>query len=193
MAREKGIQKMWLRAAVLGMMGAVFGLSACTHEKPNFIYMPDMVYSPALKAQEGMMKPPVKGTVPRGYTRYPYPNDAEAAGRELVNPLRPTPAVLKRGQVVFNTNCLVCHGPAGEGDGTVVPKFPRPPSLQSDKVRGWTDGRIYHVVTMGQNLMPSYSPQIQPEDRWAAILYIRALQRSKQPTPEDLRAAQQEQ
>ena len=42
---------------------------------------------------------------------------------------------------------------------------------------------------MGQNLMPSYASQILPEDRWAIILYVRALQRSKHPTPEDLRAA----
>jgi mono/diheme cytochrome c family protein len=171
----------------------IFLFAGCRHEKPNVIYMPDMVYSPALKAQkEGSMRMPVQGTVPRDFKPYAFAKDAEAAGRELRNPLRPTQAVLARGQHVFNTNCAVCHGPAGEGDGYIVPKFPRPPSLQSDKVRAWPDGRIYHVISMGQNLMPSYASQISSGDRWAAIQYIRVLQRSKHPTPEDLKYAEEE-
>ena len=169
---------------------SLLALSGCRHEEPNFIYMPDMVYSPAFKAQkEGAMRMPVEGTVPRDFMPYAYSKDPEAAGRELKNPLKPTLLVLKRGQAVFNTYCIVCHGPAGEGNGFVVPKFPRPPSLQSDKVRTWPDGRIYHVITMGQNLMPSYASQVAPGDRWAVIHYVRALQRSEHPTPEDLKAA----
>ncbi|MFW5740336.1 MAG: c-type cytochrome, partial [Myxococcota bacterium] len=38
------------------------------------------------------------------------------------------------------------------------------------------DGRIYHVVTDGQNIMPSYAVQILPRDRWAAVRYVRDLQ-----------------
>ena len=169
-----------------------FGLSACgKSEKPSFVYMPDMAYSPALKAQEPGVRTPPKGTVPRGYVPYPYAKDAGAlAGKELTNPLTATQSVLERGQVMFNTYCIVCHGPQGEGDGTIVPKFPRPPSLQSEKVRGWADGNIFHVITVGQNLMPSYASQIAVADRWAIIHYVRVLQRSKHPTPEDVKAAE---
>ena len=135
----------------------------------------------------------MKGTVPRGFEPYPYTKDPEAAGRELKNPLEPTKTVLVRGQAVFNTYCIVCHGPRGEGNGYIIPKFPQPPSLQSDKVRGWPDGRIYHVITIGQGLMPSYASQVSTGDRWAAILYVRVLQRSKHPTPEDLALLKQEQ
>ena len=158
------------------------------HEKPSFVYMPDMAYSPAVKAQEeGSMKPPVAGTVKRGQENYPFPNDIEAAGRNLSNPLKRTKAVLNKGKELFNIYCMVCHGPYGEGDGTIVPKFPRPPSLQSDKIRGYTDGKIYHVITSGQNLMPTYARQILPEDRWAVVHYIRVLHRAKNPTAEDLK------
>jgi len=165
--------------------------SACSrHEQPNVVFMPDMAYSPALKAQEeGSMRVPPKGTVPRGYQSYAYANTAAGAGAKLKNPLPRTSDVMKRGQATFNTYCLVCHGPAGEGDGTVVPKFPRPPSLQSEKIRTMEDSGIYHIITMGQNLMPSYAAQVAPADRWALIHYIRALQRSKKPTTEDLKTA----
>src|SRR5207302_715869 len=107
----------------------------------------------------------------RDYEPYHYADDPEAAGRELKNPLRPTMKVLRRGKVMFETNCAVCHGKLGDGDGPVVPKFPRPPVLYSDKVRNWPDGRIFHVATHGQNLMPSYASQVTPSDRWAIIHY----------------------
>jgi mono/diheme cytochrome c family protein len=174
---------------------ALLAATGCgKHEKPNFIYMPDMVYQPSLKAQEeGAMRVPPKGTIPRGYQPYAFSHaaNAEAAGSNR-NPLPRDAKTFARGQQQFNTYCIVCHGPNGEGDGFIVPKYPRPPSLQSDKVRGWADGSIYHVITMGQNLMPSYALQIAPEDRWAIIHYVRALQRSKHPTPEDVKAYEQQ-
>jgi hypothetical protein len=34
--------------------------------------------------------------------------------------------------------------------------------------------------------MPSYSAQIPPQDRWAIIIYLRALQRSRTATPADV-------
>jgi mono/diheme cytochrome c family protein len=190
MSRRTGLIALALPALLLG----------CSHRKesPALEYMPNMAYSAAIKAQnEDPMRPgysamraPVPGTVPRGFTPYRYAvGDSLLAQRELVNPLPRTADVLGRGQRVFNTYCIVCHGPKGDGQGYIVPKFPMPPSLLSEKVSTWPDGRIFHVVTRGQNLMPSYASQILPEDRWAVIHYVRALERAAHPTPQDLRAA----
>lgn len=161
-------------------------------------YMPDMAYGPAIHAQNedpmnpgaSAMRAPVPGTVPRGFTPYRYAaQDSLLAQRELVNPLPRTGDVLGRGQRVYMTYCVVCHGPIGDGQGYIVPKFPMPPSLLSAKVTTWPDGRIYHVITRGQNLMPNYASQILPEDRWAAIHYVRALERAANPRPQDLAVA----
>lgn len=186
-----GIAKFLVR--VLGFALSAILLVGCEHEQPNTIYMPDMVYSPAFKAQEPeSMRMPVKGTVPRGYQAYQFAkNTPDEVSRALKNPVRRTAAVLERGQDRYNIYCSVCHGPVGDGDGSVSGKFPRPPSLHSDKVAGqWGDGAIYHVITMGQNAMPPYASQLDPDDRWAIVHYIRALQKSKKPTPEDVRAAE---
>lgn len=170
---------------------ALLALSACTHENPNAIYMPDMVYSPAIKAQEdGSHRVPPKGTVSRdGVKTMRFARTDDEGGKELTSPIPRTRANLQRGQVVYNTYCIVCHGQYGEGDGTIVPRFPRPPSLQTDKIRGWSDGQIVHIISQGRNLMPSYASQIAPVDRWAVAHYLRALHRAKHPTPEDLKAA----
>lgn len=161
-------------------------------------YMPDMAYGPAIHAQNedpmnpgaSAMRAPVPGTVPRGFTPYRYAaQDSLLAQKELVNPLPRTGDVLGRGQRVYMTYCVVCHGPIGDGQGYIVPKFPMPPSILSAKVTAWPDGRIYHVITRGQNLMPNYASQILPEDRWAAIHYVRALERAANPRPQDLAVA----
>jgi mono/diheme cytochrome c family protein len=175
-----------LLSLLLGCL-VISGVGCGKHERPNMNYMPDMVYSPAIKAQETVMRTPVKGTVPRGFKPYAYPDNPEAS-IQMKNPLARTKANLMRGKELFNTFCIVCHGEYGEGDGYVVPMFPRPPSLQSDKIKGYTDGRIYHVITMGQNLMPSYASQILQQDRWAIIHYLRVLHRAKNPSAADLKA-----
>jgi mono/diheme cytochrome c family protein len=158
-------------------------------------YMPDMSYGPRIGAQKEdplnpgkpAMRNPVPGTVPRDFTPYRFAQaDTTQAMAELTNPLPRTADVLGRGQRVYMTYCVVCHGPKGDGQGYIVPKFPMPPSLYSDKVRNWPDARIFHVITRGQNLMPSYASQILPEDRWAAIYYVRVLQRAAHPTAQDL-------
>ncbi len=170
------------------MLVAGLFLSACNNpQKTTFEFMDDMANSPAVKPQEEPMRVPPAGTVPQGYTPYPYAKDqGDLAGEKLNNPLSLNKKNLARGQKIYNTFCIVCHGPVAKGNGFIVPKFPMPPSLHSDKVRAWSDGRIFHVVTMGQNLMPSYASQIAEKDRWAAILYLRALQRSVNPTPDDV-------
>lgn len=174
---------------------AAFAVVGCgrDHKKPTFDYMPHMNDSFAVKAQhlgpfgEGMRVPPA-GTVGINQPSvYAYANDPEGAGRNLRNPIGRTKANLLKGQKYFNTYCIVCHGPKGEGNGTIVPKFPQPPSLHSDKVRDWPDGRIFHVITEGQNLMPSYATQLTIDERWAVINYVRVLQRALKPTDADIR------
>lgn len=186
---RKTIRDCWSNPAAVIVVLAL-GLAGCgKHSEPNFIFMPDMYWSPALKSQELGHQPPVAGTIPRGYEPLSASLTMEEAGRTMKNPLLRSTTVLARGQKMFNTYCNVCHGPYGEGDGSVVPKFPRPPTLLSDKIRGYPDGNIFYIISRGQNLMPSYAPQIEKADRWAIVHYIRAIQKAKNPTAADLKAA----
>jgi mono/diheme cytochrome c family protein len=189
MMRDQGLKAI-LGAGLMGLM--LTGCGWIKHEEPNFTYMPDMNYQPSFKAQEGQMRNPPKGTIPTNF--HPYPPAAAYEfdqASKMRNPLPITRAVMERGRHVFNNSCIVCHGPGGEGDGTVESHgYPRPPSLMSEKVRNYTDGRIFNIVSMGQNIMPSYAAQFSQSDRWAVIHYLRALQRAKYPKPGDIKAAE---
>ncbi len=128
------------------------------------------------------LREPPKGTIPRGYKPYHYdktPQDAERAGRELKNPFPRTHENLARGEELYKTFCMVCHGPTGGGDGPVSGKFPPPQSFQSDYMKTHPEGRIYHTITQGSYLMGSYASQILPEDRWKIVLYVQTLQQQE--------------
>ena len=54
----------------------------------------------------------------------------------------------------------------------------KPPSLLTKKVRDYSDGRIFHIITDGQGLMGSYINQLLEEkDRCAVVKYVRSLQK----------------
>jgi mono/diheme cytochrome c family protein len=133
------------------------------------------------------MRSPVEGTVARGFLPYAFRGKPEDAGKYLVNPLLSNDTVLARGKARFLTYCSPCHGNFGRGDSRLAGQFPNPPTLHSDKVRNWPDGNIYHVITEGQNVMPSYAGQISRHDRWAIVHYIRLLQRAQNAKESDLR------
>lgn len=146
-----------------------------------------MQYSPASLSYtanpilpNGMtMQPPPAGTIRRGYMPLHYQatlEDEARAGRELVNPFKPTPENIERGHYIFTNSCAVCHGTTGAGDGSIIPKYPNPPSYKTDASRALPDGAMFHAITYGRNNMPSHAAQVEPDDRWKVILYIRTLQ-----------------
>lgn len=131
------------------------------------------------------MRLPVEGTVARGFI--PYPFLGEANPKELLaNPYLPTKENLLLGQKKYLTYCSPCHGNFGDGDSRLAGQFPNPPTLHSERARNFADGMIYHIITNGQNVMPSYASQVTRQERWAIVNYIRALQRAKNATDDDI-------
>ncbi|MGH7441247.1 MAG: c-type cytochrome [bacterium] len=131
-----------------------------------------------------LQKPP-EGTLAQGQQAYPFATggvaSAIAAGKLLKSPLQPPydPATLLRGKILFERNCMPCHGAEARGDG-VVPKhgFPPPPSLLAAHAKGLPDGYIYNYITRGGMLMPSYGAQIEPQERWKVIAWVRHMQKT---------------
>lgn len=153
-----------------------------------------MTYGRLAGEQRMVERPPVPGTVPRGHVPYAFDHlgnkieNAREAGAVLVNPLPLTLENMKAGQKLFGTFCVVCHGAKGQGDGPVIgpDRFGAPPSLHTQQARTYADGTIFHITTKGLQKMPGYAEQLTPNERWQVVQYLRALQRSMNPKPEDL-------
>lgn len=140
----------------------------------------DMVDQPRPKPQGGMLAgslAPPPGSVAVDEVPYPFAQDqADLAGATLVNPLAATPAVLAHGKFVYEGVCITCHGARGAGDGTMTALFPKPPSLMTQRVRDWPDGQLFHRPMRGQGSMPSHSRQVDANDVWSVVHYIRQMQ-----------------
>jgi mono/diheme cytochrome c family protein len=98
----------------------------------------------------------------------------------LSNPTSGSAAELAQGAELFAVFCTPCHGPAGQGDGSVVGanRIPDIPLLNvtSDLTRSYSDGYIWGMITNGRGLMPSYR-RIPADERWLIVNYVRQLQR----------------
>lgn len=185
---------------------AVFTLlTACqaNGDFPGREYMPDMAHSQAYEAytssdrltvvtKDGETMPlfqdgksarePVAGTVARGYVPYYFEDtedDRERAGRELVNPFNSMHAdVLEEAKLNFNIYCAVCHGEKGDGQGTLIKSgvYPPPPSYFREDIMAVPEGRMFHSIHYGKNLMGSYASQLTKEERWKVVSYIKQMQ-----------------
>jgi len=95
-------------------------------------------------------------------------------------------ALLKMGQEKYDIHCAVCHGEYGNGRG-VTAKFGLNPRNLSDSSQSgtylesaatWTDGQIYNAISNGSasGIMLGLKEKLTPKERWAIVLYVRALQ-----------------
>ncbi len=171
-------------------------LTGCNHypEKPYRDYMGkfDMYYSKAYESyspnkffKNGMtMQLMPEGTVARGKKPYPFKHklaDRKKAGEKLKNPIPMTAENLARGKQKYEIYCAVCHGKDGKGMATAdkntlykMKLYPIPPAnLNTDAVRNYPDGEIFHVITMGSAIMGAHGSQIKPDDRWRIVNYIK--------------------
>lgn len=112
-------------------------------------------------------------------------------------PVEVTSELMRRGRQRYNIHCATCHGRAGDGNGPVSVRalaleqgtWVPPTSIHAQHVREQPVGKLFNTITNGVRKMPGYGAQIKPEDRWAIVLYIRGLQRSRNASPADVPAA----
>lgn len=175
--------------AVIVSGGTYFALNKLTIITPfNWMMEQDRVnaQSPSEFFADGRgMRTPVEGTVAKGFIPYPYLGQTNPT-EVLSNPFLPTKENIELGKAKYFSYCTPCHGDFADGDSRLRGQFPNPPTLHSKRARDFSDGMIYHIITNGQNVMPSYASQITRDERWAIVNYVRVLQRAKNASDADL-------
>jgi mono/diheme cytochrome c family protein len=134
-------------------------------------------------------RPEVPGTVAHGHLRSDellYTGKVKGEEADAF-PFPVTREVLERGRERYNIYCSPCHDYTGSGRGMVVQRgFPPPPSYHLERLLKAPAGHFYDVMTNGYGAMYSYASRVTPEDRWAIVAYIRALQLSQHARLEDV-------
>lgn len=95
--------------------------------------------------------------------------------------------LLARGRDRFTIYCAPCHGRVGDGNGiTKRYGMGATPTYHDDRLRAMAEGEIFNTITNGKNNMNPYADKLTPEDRWAVIAYVRALQRAQNSSVADV-------
>jgi len=130
-------------------------------------------------------RPQVAGTVARGELRlddHLYRGLVDGEPAETF-PFAIDESRLLRGRERFDVFCSSCHGKIGNGEGIVVKRgLKQPPSYHIDRLRDAPPGYFFDVITNGFGAMYDLADRITPEDRWAIVAYVRALQLSQNAT-----------
>ncbi len=194
--RAEGIENGMLKFnkfAAFGAMAATLVLAGCRQ---------DMQDQPKFFPQRGTdfyadgrsVRPQVENTVARGqlhedsYFATGLVNGKEGDGL----PFPATMAVLQRGQERYNVYCTPCHSRVGNGIGMIVQRgYVKAGSFHSARLEAAPLGHFFQVISNGYGAMPDYASQITPEDRWAIVAYIKALQLSQNATQTDVPAGQE--
>jgi putative copper resistance protein D len=98
-----------------------------------------------------------------------------AAPARQRNPLPATPEVVERGRVLFQQNCLPCHGASGRGDGPLAGSLPSLPANLRTRVPERPEGLLFARVSDGMpgTPMPAFADRLSAEDRWRIVAFIR--------------------
>ncbi|MCC6541211.1 MAG: cytochrome c [Flavobacteriales bacterium] len=119
---------------------------------------------------------------------YPYANTNEgyeAAGLGLKSPIAMTEATVAQGKVIYDKFCDHCHGAKGEGDGSVVNNGGHPPpGSYTTVLKNIPEGKIFHVITYGKGMMGAHASQLDKEERWLVVQYVKYLQNGGRMTSE---------
>lgn len=182
------------------LLAITFAISSC-HDKRSrgTIYMPDMAYSRTYEAYDVQDSAkftvdifdkggnkiffnamPAAGTVKRGEL-FPYTllNDSNGykMSAAVINPIDfMTGAQMSEAGRLYNINCGICHGEKGKANGPMAGKVGGIVDLTLDQYKALADGTMFHSITYGKNNMGSYASQLNREQRWMVIKYVRTLQ-----------------
>ncbi len=100
--------------------------------------------------------------------------------------------LMELGREKYDVFCKVCHGGLGEGNGVTLAYGVNASNLLTPVYLERPDGNLYETITYGYNTMMGYGDKLSVEERWAVVLYLRALQKSFNATEADLSPAQKQ-
>lgn len=192
-------------AFIVVLLVSILGLRGTNFTRPPMDVFPEwlfpgMKHQPRYKPQresaffaDGRTDRPIPAhTVARGLLRN---DDARDFGRAPDgNWIRGFPAdvvvnaeLMQRGQERYAIFCQPCHGATGDGNGiTKQYGMGATPTYHDQRLREIAEGELFNVITHGKANMLPYADKLLPEERWAVILYVRALQRAQLGTAADV-------
>ena len=92
------------------------------------------------------------------------------------NPVPANPNTIALGQKLYVSNCMICHGQTGRGDGPGAAALEKKPADLGARIKaGETDGELFWKITEGRSPMLSWKGSLTETQRWEIVNYIKTL------------------
>jgi cytochrome c oxidase cbb3-type subunit 2 len=95
--------------------------------------------------------------------------------RRLPNPYPASAAAMERGRRIYQSFCIGCHGPIGDGMGPAQPLLNPPPlNFTILRNRGISGGILYYQIMNGitGTAMPYFKRELESEKIWDVSHYV---------------------
>jgi mono/diheme cytochrome c family protein len=102
----------------------------------------------------------------------PAPEVAKA-----VNPSKATPTSLAAGKKAYSSDCAMCHGKEGAGDGDLAAdmKLKLRDYREAASLDKMSDGDLYAIIVNGKGQMVGEEGRMKPDQIWDVVNYVRSL------------------
>lgn len=97
--------------------------------------------------------------------------------QKVKNPVPADAPSIEEGRKLYQRHCASCHGPSGNGDGSMALAGGTPANL-TDEIwdHGSSDGEVFVVIRDGTSSdMEPYKDRLTDKQIWQVVHYIRSL------------------
>lgn len=105
------------------------------------------------------------------------PLEIPKSAKEMRNPTAGSPEAIESGKLMYSSQCAMCHGPKGDGQGelAVTLKYRMPDLSTEEGQRARTDGEWFYILTQGHGKMSGEGKRLKEQTRWELVSYLRTL------------------
>lgn len=101
----------------------------------------------------------------------------------IKEPWLPSDDMVKHGAALFKTNCAMCHGAEGKGDGIAGKALKPPPRNMVEGKWKQGGGELAMFATLQNGIpgssMQGYKDALPAKDRWALVQFVHSITQNK--------------
>lgn len=96
----------------------------------------------------------------------------------ITNPLMDNKDALRKGRVIYTSECVICHGANGDGVSNIAKNMEqKPKNFTNEDFLTQSDGAIFWKLSEGRGLMQPFKTMLTDEEIWSVVEYVKFLSR----------------